>query len=134
MSEFCMGDVIGPGSGIIPTEDPKVSFDFLVYPFGFSVRLGVVGGGERQVIFQEFSEFMSEGGSELGASVRDDFVVEAEAKVYFVEKECGNAFGSDIFFVGQRITPLVSPWSTTTKRESKPAAEGRLVIRSQETC
>ena len=38
------------------------------------------------------------------------------------------------FFVGQRITPLVSPWSTTTKRESKPEEEGRSVIRSQETC
>ena len=32
------------------------------------------------------------------------------------------------FFVGQRITPLVSPWLTTTKRESKPVEEGRLVI------
>ena len=38
------------------------------------------------------------------------------------------------FFVGQKITPLVSPWSTTTKRESKPAEEGRSVIRSHETC
>ena len=46
VSEFSMGDVISPRSRVIPTEDPKVSFDFLVYLFGFSIRLGVVGGGE----------------------------------------------------------------------------------------
>ena len=51
MSKFCMGDVIGPRSGIISAEDPKVSFNFLVYLFGFSVRLGVVDGGEGKVIF-----------------------------------------------------------------------------------
>ena len=38
------------------------------------------------------------------------------------------------FFMGHRITPLVSPWLTTTRRESKPAEEGRSVIRSHETC
>ena len=51
VSKFCVGDVIGPGSGVISTEDPQVSFDFLVYSFGFSVKLGVVGGGEGKVIF-----------------------------------------------------------------------------------
>ena len=38
------------------------------------------------------------------------------------------------FLVGQRITPLVSPWSTTTRRESKPKETGRSVMRSQEVC
>ena len=38
------------------------------------------------------------------------------------------------FLVGQRITPLVSPWSTTTRSESKPAEKGRSVIRLQEIC
>ena len=46
MSEFGMGDVVCPRSGIVPTEDPKVHFDFLVYPFSFSIQLGMVGGGE----------------------------------------------------------------------------------------
>ena len=46
MSEFGVGDVIGPRSGVVSTEDPKVCFDFLVYSFGFSVRLRVVGSGE----------------------------------------------------------------------------------------
>ena len=38
------------------------------------------------------------------------------------------------FFVRQRITPLVRPWLTTTRRESKPVKTGRSVIRSQEIC
>ena len=39
-----------------------------------------------------------------------------------------------VFLMGQRITPLVRPWSTTTRRESKPTEGGRSVIRSQEIC
>ena len=38
------------------------------------------------------------------------------------------------FLVGQRITPLVSPWSTTTRRESKDKERGRSMMRSQEIC
>ena len=37
------------------------------------------------------------------------------------------------FLVGQRITPLLRPWSTMTKRELKLAETGRSVIRSQES-
>ena len=44
VSEFGVGDVIGPRSGVVSAEDPKVRFDFLVYSFGFSIRLGMVGG------------------------------------------------------------------------------------------
>ena len=46
MGKFGMGNVVCPRSGVIPAEDPKVCFDFLVYLFGFSIRLGVVGSGE----------------------------------------------------------------------------------------
>ena len=46
VSEFGVGDVIGPGSRVISTEDSEVRFDFLVYLFGFSIRLGLIGGGE----------------------------------------------------------------------------------------
>ena len=38
------------------------------------------------------------------------------------------------FLVGQRITPLVSPWLTMTRRESKDEEMGRSVMRSQEIC
>ena len=37
MHEFGVGDVFGPRSRVVPTEDLKVRFDFLVYPFGLSV-------------------------------------------------------------------------------------------------
>ena len=47
MSKFSMGDVVSPRSGIAPTEDPKICFYFLVYLFGFTIRLGVVGGGKE---------------------------------------------------------------------------------------
>ena len=45
----------------------------------------------------------------MGASIRDNFVVEAEAKVYFVEKECGDAFRGDIFLSGTENHPLSKP-------------------------
>ena len=60
----------------------------------------MVGSGEGKVILQEFSEFSSEGGCEMGTSVGYDLVVEAKAEVYFVEKECGDSFGSDVFLCG----------------------------------
>ena len=109
VSELSMGDIIGPRSGVVPTEDPKVHLNFLIYPFGLPIRLGVVGSGEGEVVFQEFPESSSEGGSELGASVRDDFVVEAKVEVYFVEKECGDAFSSDVFLRGTENHPLCKP-------------------------
>ena len=34
------------------------------------------------------------------------------------------------FFVGQRITPLVNPWSTMTRKELKDKKGGRSMIRS----
>ena len=37
MSEFGVGDIIGPGSGVISTEDSEVGFDFLVYSFSCSI-------------------------------------------------------------------------------------------------
>ena len=39
-----------------------------------------------------------------------------------------------VLLVGQRITPLVSPWLTMTRSESKPAERGRFVMRLQEIC
>ena len=46
VGEFGVGDVISPRSGVVPTEDPKVCFYFLVYSFGFSIGLGMVGSRE----------------------------------------------------------------------------------------
>ena len=53
--EFCKSNVLHPGSRIGATEDPKVSFYFLVDSLSFSVCLRVVGGGEGEFITEEFS-------------------------------------------------------------------------------
>ena len=50
VSEFCMGDRFGPRCRIIAAEDTKVGFNFLVDSFSFTIRLGVIGGGEGKVI------------------------------------------------------------------------------------
>ena len=41
---------------------------------------------------------------------------------------------SMVFRQGARITPFIRPWSTTTITESKLEEEGRLVMRSTESC
>ena len=50
VSEFCVGDRFGPRCGIIATEDTKIGLDFLVNSFSFAVRLGMIGGGEGEVV------------------------------------------------------------------------------------
>ena len=45
MCEFSVGDFIGPGTRVGPTEDPKVYFNLLVDMLHFAIRLGVIGSG-----------------------------------------------------------------------------------------
>ena len=97
MHEFGVGDFVCPGTRVGPAEDPKVRF---------TVGLGVVGGGEREVIVKEFAEFLGERGGELWTTIRDDFVVESKAKVDFMEKEGGHPFSGDGFLSGAENYPL----------------------------
>ena len=69
MGEFSVGDRFGPRCGIIAAKDTKVGFDFLIDPFGFAVRLWVIGGGEREVVVEEFSEFSGKGRCKLGTTI-----------------------------------------------------------------
>ena len=62
----------------------------------------------------------------MGASVRDDFVIEAEVKVYFVEKECGNAFGSDVFLHGTENHPLSKPMVDHDQKEIEAGGRGEV--------
>ena len=84
VGKFCVRDQFRPRCGIIATEDAKVGLDFLVDSFHFAVRLRVISGGEGKVVVEEFSEFVSKGGGELGSSVRDNFVKKSSG-----EKLCG---------------------------------------------
>ena len=62
----------------------------------------------------------------MGASIGDDFVVEAKAEVYFVEKECGDAFRSDVFLCGTENHPLCKPM-VNHDQERIEAGRGRKV-------
>ena len=126
VSEFGVGNVVGPRSGIVSTKDLKVHFNFLVHPFSFSVRLRVVGSRERKIIFQELSKFSSEGGCELGASVRDDLIIETKTEVDFVEKKCGNAFGGDIHLCGTENHPLSKPMVNHNQEGVKASGRGEV--------
>ena len=126
MSEFSVGNVVGPRSRIVSTKDSKVHFNFLVYPFGFSVRLRVVGSRERKIIFQELSEFSSKGGCELGAPVGDDLIIETETEVDFVEKECGNAFSGDVLLCGTENHPLSKPMLNHNQEGVKASGRGEV--------
>ena len=95
MGEFSMGDVIGPRAGVIAAKDLKVCFNFLVYLFSLSVRLGMVSCEEGEVILQEFLEFLSKRGCKLGTMVRYDFVIEAKVEIHFVKKKSGNSFSGN---------------------------------------
>ena len=55
VGEFGKGNVLSPGSWVRATEDPKISFDFLVDALGFPISLGVVGSGEGKFITEEFA-------------------------------------------------------------------------------
>ena len=127
VDEFNIGDsIISPRSGIVFTQDLKVCFDFLVYLFHFSVRLGVISSGEEKVIFQEFSEFSSEGGYELRTLIKDDFVIEAEVEVYFVEKEGNYPFSNDDFLHRAKNHPLSKPMVNHDQKEIKAGGHGKV--------
>ena len=67
--EFGVGNRFGPRCWVIATEDAEISVNFLVDSFSFTVGLWMISGGEGEVVMEEFSEFTSEGGGELGSTV-----------------------------------------------------------------
>ena len=106
VDKLCVGDFIGPGTWVRSTEDPKICFNLLVNTFCFAVRLGVVGSGKGEVIVEEFAKFFGKGRGELWTTIRDDFVVEPEAEVNFVEEKGGYPFSGDCFLSGAENYPL----------------------------
>ena len=66
----------------------------------------MISGGEGKVVFEEFSQFSSKGGGELGTTVRDDLVVKAKVKEDFVEEKGGDPFGGDGFLSRAENYPL----------------------------
>ena len=57
----------------------------------------MVGGRKGEGISKEFSKFFGKEGGELGALVRDDFVIESKSRVDSVVKNLGDVKGGGSF-------------------------------------
>ena len=53
MLEFGSREEIKPGSRVVGAKDTEIRFNFLVGAFGLSIGLGVVCGGEFDVVLEE---------------------------------------------------------------------------------
>ena len=89
--EFGSSEEFGPLVRIIGTKDTKISFYFLIGPFSLSIGLGVISGGEADIVLQNPSKLSSESRGELGTTIRDDSVMQSEAFEHMVKKELSNA-------------------------------------------
>jgi hypothetical protein len=69
----------------------------LVETFSLSISLGVISGGWCNHVIKEFSEGVRELGDELGATIRDNLVIEAEPSVHVFEEKFRYPFHSDSF-------------------------------------
>ena len=75
MDKFGRGEELGPFPRVVGAEDPKIGFNILIGLFSLSIRLGVVGRGETNVLFKDTGKFASKGRGKLSASIRDDGVI-----------------------------------------------------------
>ena len=75
MDKFSRSEKLSPFLRIMGAEDPKISFNLLIGSFSLPISLGVVGGGEVDIIFENAGKFMSEGRGKLWASVGDDGII-----------------------------------------------------------
>ena len=78
MVEFCRGKELYPFSWVVGTKDAEISFKLLIGLFSLYISLRMIGSGEANIICEEASEFLSEGGSKLRASVRDESVMSSK--------------------------------------------------------
>jgi hypothetical protein len=64
----------------------EVCFKFLVQMLSLTISLRVICGGEGNFVVKESSKFFGKFRGELGASVRDDFVIKTKSQENFLEK------------------------------------------------
>ena len=50
VGEFSVGDRFGPRCWIIAAKDTKISLDFLIDSFGFTIGLRVISGGKGEIV------------------------------------------------------------------------------------
>ena len=61
MLELGRGEEFRPLVRVVCTKDLEISFDFLISSFNLPVGLGVVSGGEADIIFENSSKLSSKG-------------------------------------------------------------------------
>ena len=84
VSKLHVGDVVDPFIGSVSAVDPKVCFDDLIHPFGFSIGLWVVDCAHGRFEVAESGQFLEDLGGKLRTTVRD--------KVEWCAKLSKNAF------------------------------------------
>ena len=75
MVEFRRRKELYPFSQVVGTKDAEICFELLIGVLSLSISLRMVGSGEVNIILEETSKFLSEGRSELRASVRDESIM-----------------------------------------------------------
>ena len=75
MVEFCRGEELYPFCRVVGTENVKVCLEFLIGSLSLPVSLRVIGCGQMDIIFEEASEFLSEGRGELGTMIGDEGIM-----------------------------------------------------------
>ena len=73
--KFCQGKKLYPFSRVVGAKDAEICFELLIGSLSLTISLRMIGSGEANIILEETSEFLSEGRSELRASVRDESIM-----------------------------------------------------------
>ena len=126
VGEFGKGNVLGPGSRVKATEDPKISFYFLVNAFSFPISLRVIGGGEDKFVTKEFPQFFSKSGGELWSSIRDDLIIETKSFENFGEEQGGDSGGVNGFLGRAENYPLSKPMVDHNQKGIKTIRKGKV--------
>jgi hypothetical protein len=95
MCKFDEGERVGPGFGVNGAKDGEVGFDFLVYPFGRSIRLGMECGGGRGLDPHQVQACLKALSHESGVSVGDDLVRATKPGEELLKDKVSRLFGRD---------------------------------------
>jgi hypothetical protein len=106
VSEFDEGERVGPGFGVDRAKDREVRFDFLIDPFGCSIRLRVESGRGGAFDSHQVEAGLEAFGHELGVSVRDDLVQVTEPSKELLEDEIACLLGQDGLLARREDDPL----------------------------
>ena len=86
----------------------------------------MIGGGEGDVVVKKASEFLCEGGSKLGSSIRDNSIVEAETGEDVLEKDLGDVCRGGSFVARAENYPLQKTMVYHDQNRIIPVGEGKV--------